>query len=216
MTKRSDIIDGSSANAAKYGLIYTKKCGWVDLGHANPAGAEDLWNKVKSEVNENGTKSGYYRISYSQKMGNKHLKVGVRKVYDIKKGNSLANKKSIALTIFLDVSKEFETMQGNWLFSKFTNSSFSAEDLVSNLIGFYRAVEPNKEYISICEPVSKNIALAIWDKYGAVGDNKNTTTIPYIYPLPDSSRAKTLRTPLPLAFNSITPVKQGVLFREVK
>tara|TARA_B110000211_G_scaffold13285_1_gene13890 strand:- start:2281 stop:2514 length:234 start_codon:yes stop_codon:yes gene_type:complete len=24
MTKRSDIIDGSSANAAKYGLIYTK------------------------------------------------------------------------------------------------------------------------------------------------------------------------------------------------
>ena len=27
--------------------------------------------------------------------------------------------------------------------------------------GFYRAVEPNKEYISICEPVSKNIALAI-------------------------------------------------------
>ena len=128
----------------------------------------------------------------------------------------MADKKSIALTIFIDVSKEFETMQGNWLFSKFTNSSFSAEDLVSNLIGFYRAVEPNKEYISICEPVSKNIALAIWDKYGAVGDNKNTTTIPYIYPLPSSSSSTPLRTPLPLFFNSITPVKQGVLFSEAK
>ncbi|MEG3753571.1 hypothetical protein [Psychromonas arctica] len=107
-------------------------------------------------------------------------------------------------------------MQGNWLFSKFTNSSFSAEDLVSNLIGFYRAVEPSKQYISICEPVSKKIALAIWDKYGAVGENKSTTMLPYIYPLPSSSSSTPLRMPLPFAFNSITPVKQGVLFSEVK
>ena len=43
MTKRTDIIDASIASGRKYGLIYTKRCGWVDLGHANPEGAGLLW-----------------------------------------------------------------------------------------------------------------------------------------------------------------------------
>lgn len=43
MTTRADIIDGKDAqlpdgSIRKYGLIYTQKCGWVDLGHANPEG----------------------------------------------------------------------------------------------------------------------------------------------------------------------------------
>lgn len=49
MTKRSDIIDGSDASGKKYGLIYTKRCGWVDLGHANPEGANSLWQHVLKE-----------------------------------------------------------------------------------------------------------------------------------------------------------------------
>lgn len=91
-------------------------------------------------------------------------------------------------------------MWGNWLFSNFTNSSFSAEDFVANLIGFYRAVEPNNQFISICELVSKNIALKYGINMGG-GDNKNTTTIPYIYPLPNSSRSTPLRMSLRHAFN---------------
>ncbi len=39
MTSRMDIIDGAQASGRKYGLIYTKKCGWIDLGHANPESA---------------------------------------------------------------------------------------------------------------------------------------------------------------------------------
>jgi hypothetical protein len=35
MSERKDIIDGKLAKGRKYGLIYTKKCGWIDLGHAN-------------------------------------------------------------------------------------------------------------------------------------------------------------------------------------
>jgi len=61
----------------------------------------------------------------------------------------------------MDVSGEFEAFQNNWLFRKFTNSGYSAEDLVSDLIGFYRAVEPNIDYIQLCEPVSKETALYI-------------------------------------------------------
>ncbi|MCX9023421.1 hypothetical protein [Citrobacter portucalensis] len=45
MTKRNDIIDDSDrliTRDIRYGLIYTDNLGWIDLGHANPAGAEKL------------------------------------------------------------------------------------------------------------------------------------------------------------------------------
>ena len=122
MTDRSDIVDGNSAIGRKYGLIYTKRCGWIDLGHA---------------------------------MGRKRLlKAGVLKKYDVKKGLNDSQKKSVALSIFLDVSHAFENLQSNWLFRLVTDSGYSAEDLVSNLIGFYRAVYPSKQFISLCQPVS--------------------------------------------------------------
>lgn len=228
MTKRTDIIDGFSALDKKYGLIYTERCGWVDIGHANPAGASELWNKIRLERHEgDNKKEDYFRITYSQMMGKPWFKVGIRKQFYIKNKLTLEQKKSVALSIFLDVSKDFERLQGNWLFSKFTNSSFSAEDLVSNLIGFYRAVEPNQPYLDICKPVSKEIALQIWDTYGPVGENKNTTTIPYLYPLPSQggqkqirslSRPSVLQGPvsalLPAELNTIKPAKQGIWFTE--
>ena len=91
-------------------------------------------------------------------MGRKNLfKVGVMKRYDIRTGLNDEQKKSIALSIFLDVSYAFEKMQSNWLFRHATNSGYSAEDLVSNLVGFYRAVYPNKRIISLCQPVSLSV-----------------------------------------------------------
>lgn len=218
MTTRNDIIDGTQSATRKYGLIYTKKCGWLDLGHANPEGANKLWNDINSEKSQTriGARDGFFDISYSQGMGNKYIKAVTRKKYAIKKGLSLKDKKSVALAIFLDVSKTFEAMQGNWLFKHFTNSSFSAEDLVSNLIGFYRAVEPNVNYIRLCEPVTKDIALGIWDKFGAVGANKNIRTIPFIYPLPDQPNAGPMSAMLPSYLNTIIPAKQGILFNEGK
>ncbi|GAA6167130.1 hypothetical protein [Sessilibacter corallicola] len=148
-------------------------------------------------------------------MGRKNLfKVGILKKYDIKKGLDENQKKSVALSIFLDVSHAFESLQSNWLFRKTTNSGYSAEDLVSNLVGFYRAVHPDKQYISICEPVSKSIALEIWDKYGEVGFNKNYSTVPYIYPIPPSKNGP-MSVPLPKELNTIKPAKQGLIFKEV-
>ncbi len=216
MTQRSDIIDGSNASGMKYGLIYTKRCGWVDLGHANPEGAKSLWQQVLKEKGSEGKNAGYFRVSYQQMMGRKNLlKVGVIKKYDIKKGLNESDKKSVALSIFLDVSHAFEGMQSNWLFRQTTNSGYSAEDLVSNLIGFYRAVYPDKQFISLCQPVSKAVALDIWDKHGAVGSIKNHSTIPYIYPISPSQHGP-MSMQLPTELNTIKPAKQGDLFREVK
>lgn len=216
MTKRSDIIDGSRAIVSKYGLIYTKKCGWIDLGHANPEGANSLWQQVLNEKDSGGAKAGYFRVNYKQMMGRKNLfKVGILKKYDVKKGLDDNQKKSVALSIFLDVSHAFEGLQSNWLFRQATNSGYSAEDLVSNLIGFYRAIYPDKQFISLCQPVSKAVALDIWDKYGEVGSNKNYSTIPYIYPISPSKNGP-MSMQLPSELNIIKPAQQGVLFKEIK
>lgn len=216
MTKRTDIIDGSKALGRKYGLIYTKKCGWVDLGHANPEGAKALWDKISTEASDGQASTGYFRISYRQMMGRKNVvMVGVVKNYEIKKGLSLDQKRSVALSIFMDVSHSFEGMQSNWLFRLATNSGYSAEDLVSNLIGFYRAVFPSQQFISLCQPVSLDQALNVWDTYGAVGDNKNYTSVPYIYPL-SGVKGGPMSAPLPKELDSIKLAKKGEWYKEVK
>ena len=215
MTSRSDIIDGSLAEGRKYGLIYTRKCGWIDLGHANPDGAKNLWHKISDENGEQGDTLDLHRISYQQMMGNKHIKVGSHKRYDIKKGLNTDKKKSVALAIFLDVSHTFETMQSSWPFRWVTDSGYSAEDLTSNLVGFYRAVNPDYPYIQCFLPVSKDLALQIWDKFGAVGTSKNYSTTPYLYPEPPAPGGPVCGV-LPSVLNTIEPAKQGSLFTVVQ
>ncbi|WP_158538114.1 DUF4056 domain-containing protein [Corallincola holothuriorum] len=209
MTTRSDIIHGSQASHRKYGLIYTLKCGWVDLGHAHPSGALKLWQSI---INEPQGSSSHYQISYNQVMGNRHLKIGISKTFNIKRGLTIADKQSVALGIFLNVSHDFEQMQGNWIFRHFTNSGYSAEDLVSNLVGFYRAIDPTTDYIKICEPVQKELALQLWDTYGAVGEQKNNSILPYLYPLPPKPTNKPYRGQLPIELTTITPAKPGALY----
>ncbi len=221
MSKRSDIIDGSLAEQSTYGLVYTKKCGWIDLGHANPIdGAATLWSNLLAENGPSSAQPEHYVVHYGQSMGVKypmlgHGKVGVEYRYEVRKGLTLEQKKSVGLAIFLNVSNEFETMQGNWLFKHVTDSSFSGEDLVSNLVGFYRAVHPGTPFVTMCEPVSKEIALMVWDKYGAVGSNKNRRPAPYLYPIPGSGLKGPVSTRLPFFLNTISPVSSGVLFKKL-
>lgn len=210
MSERNDIIDGSEAAGRKYGLIYTRQCGWVDLGHANPASAKKLLRKLS--LNNNGVGNKPRKIIYSQMMGNKYVKLGVRKSYIIKQSLTPTEKKSVALSIFFDVSNDFERFQGNWLFRYFTNSSYSAEDLVSNLIGFYRAASPGRNYIQLCEPVSKDIALDIWDKFGSVGENKNRTFGPYLYPVNPNSKNGPMSVVTPWFLRTIKRSQKGFLF----
>ena len=175
-----------------------------------------MWNKIQNEIGESSPKDpNYFVIDYRQMMGNKHIKVGTTGRFEIQKGLSIEDKRAVALSIFLNVSKNFEDLQSNWLFRHFTDSGYSAEDLVSDLIGFYRAVFPNMVFVESCEPVAKDVALKIWDTYGAVGSNKNFTTVPYIFPLPGTRNAGPMSASLPFEFNRITPATPGTLFRQM-
>ena len=103
---------------------------------------------------------------------------------------------------------QFETMQGTFPWSlKTGDSSFSVDDLVSNLISFYRAVRSRKDYVKLCEPVSKSAAEAVWDTSGAVGTHKNRQVQAVLFPCAacaNSPRAKTTAN-LPLHLCAIQP-----------
>ncbi len=49
-------------------------------------------------------------------------------------------KKRVALTIMMYTTHLFEAHQDSFPFNWYTDSGYSGEDLVSNLLGFYQAI----------------------------------------------------------------------------
>jgi len=195
MSKRKDILKniskGSKPKNAS-GLVYTCNCGWLDLGHLSSPreprieiGATNLWRQINNELGER-KKNGFI-IKYAQDHGGGDGKAkygigryfGSHESYWIKSNLTLKEKKAVALAIFKEVSVKFETVQ-NTIMSPATDSGFSQEDLVSDLIGFYIAVgEISREKaLELCYCTSSKTAFAMWDEYGAVGKNKNTSWRP--------------------------------------
>lgn len=97
----------------------------------------------------------------------------------VRKNLSLAEKESVALAIFMDISHKFEYTQ-SWV--PFRNSGYSVEDLVSNLLGFYSVVRPDIDYMKLCGPVSEAASLDVWDNHGHPGSDQNETFEPIFYP----------------------------------
>jgi hypothetical protein len=228
MTSRSDIIDksevcSSNGSIRKYGLIYTETCGWVDLGHANPNGkgfesAASLWGQIRNgtEVLRCVYDQTPLKVTYTQSMKRYGIKDGITRHYEVQRQLlSVFEQEEIALAIFMDVSTAFEGLQSNWFYSHITNSGYSVEDLVSNLIGFYRAVRPGFDFMKVCKPVSKEQSLATWDTYGAVGDNKNKKFQPILYPNLKNQCGIPFQGKLPPELDAIRPAIKGRKFKEV-
>ncbi len=200
MTKKSNIVDGREVKKLidDYGLIYTCNAGWIDLGHLNPKnarleiGAENLWKNLlkegkavlKTECKKTFFKpekceknpeykfpdgSTGFRLRYRQDHERWPFMPGREGVYIVKHGLSKHQKKRVALAIFKEVSYRFENFQLR--FRLITDSGYSQDDLVSNLIGFYIGIKEVQrlDILKKCHPVSKESALALWDRDGAVG-----------------------------------------------
>lgn len=102
--------------------------------------------------------------------------------------------KSVALSIFVMASYRFEAFQlsleawgiadklSDAIRGKSFDSGFSQEDLVSNLVGFYVGVGEmtRAEALRLAHPVSEATAVAIWNRDGAVGNNKNRSFTPIL------------------------------------
>lgn len=164
MSKRSDIIEPYEwTSNRRTGLVYSEILGWIDIGHAQ---GHDI-KKLLADFRKGELASDeYYQITYSQKMYVKRKILGSGKFicWKIKKGLSVDEMHSIALSMMLATASLFENYQSQWFFSWHTDSGFSGEDLTSDLLGFYRAILPSN-YQSRLKLISKEDALKRWDHY---------------------------------------------------
>lgn len=198
---------GASMAAANYGMpvMPPLQCIW-DSAHRFPDGSEGFVVRYRQDHG-----ALYHGLGKS---------LGVEGVYVVKKGLLQKRKKAIALSIFMAVSRRFETFQ-SW-FSFATDSGFSQDDLVSNLVGFYIGIGEmtRAEAIALLHPVSREAAEAIWDRSGPVGQNKNRSWTPQLQPswVSDPAarecRDECAAQPkeLPAEFRAIKPAEPGVDF----
>lgn len=205
-------------------LVYSCNCGWIDTGHANAksyrphVGAESLWAQISGETgrrSQRGSANGY-QVIYRQDMGLNVrgvtvLSLGETRAYYVPYGLRREDKESVALAIFMEVSYAFEDLQGTFPYRlKTGDSSYSEEDLLSDLIGFYKAVRPGIDYVALCKPVSVEASLEVWERYGAVGKNKNREFRPVHHPC----RECLGKPSFPASLEQIAPAKKGTLFRD--
>jgi hypothetical protein len=183
MSKRSEIIEGRAAATAINGLVYTEALGWIDLGHAQGDDIRILMDRIQT-----GESSGkdYYSVTYVQSMSTKYklLRTGKFITWRIKRGRSYFERQSIALAMMMTLARKFESFQSSFPNNLVTDSGFSGEDLVSDLLGFYRVMSIQNPF-PLLRPVSKAEALKRWDYYGPIGSFKNDTFLPLLFPDPE-------------------------------
>src|SRR5918994_7958197 len=113
MTERSDIAAGR--------LIYTCKCGWIDIGHATPKasksssstrGADNLWRAVNGETGTRSPNGLWHQVTFSMYAYRFRSHWGPDdSVTAVRLGLTSDEKKAVALAIFLDMSMKFEAYQ---------------------------------------------------------------------------------------------------------
>jgi RHS repeat-associated protein len=108
---------------------FSCQCGWIDWQHAIPTNARKLIKAVRAQVDAG---AGNYKAVYAEEYGDLHL--GVEGFAIVRKDLSRSKQDAVALGIFMEVSERFEDFQS------VLGSSYSIEDLPSNLIGFYLAL----------------------------------------------------------------------------
>ena len=88
--------------------------------------------------------------------------------WQIKRGLGCFERQRIALAMMMEITQRFESLQKSFPTHLATDSGFSGEDLVSNLLGFYRVVSIKNPFPQL-GAVSKEAALRRWDHYGEIG-----------------------------------------------
>lgn len=163
--------------------------------------------------------TGYY-VRYRQDHGGHPGRPGAGGTYLVKHELTDSQKRSVALAIFMEVSRRFEDFQSSFVGRQVTDSGYSQEDLVSNLVGFYIAVGliTKSDAISRCHPVSQETSETVWNRSGAVGSNKNRTFEPQLQDTHVVNDAERMcqddcvgqSRNFPAILNRITPAEQGL------
>ncbi|EGT4354494.1 TPA: hypothetical protein JD203_10640 [Cronobacter sakazakii] len=204
MSKREDIVDGKLSSGLKYGLVYTEVLGWIDLGHAQ---GNDIRKLLRDFAVGESSGKKEYNVSYSQSMVDptRSIKMGKFLTWTIKRGRTYNEQLSIALAMMMILAGKFEGLQSSFFIRLFTDSGFSGEDLISDLLGFYRVVAIYNPF-DLLRPVSREDALTRWDYYGKIGNWKSDDFRPWLFPDPERfPDAKPRKGYLPYFMRTVTP-----------
>jgi len=107
--------------------------------------------------------------------------------------------------MMMALARNFEAMQASFPCHLVTDSGFSREDLVSDLLGFYRVISSQNLFPAL-RPVSKAEALKRWDYYGPIGFFKNDSFLPLLFPDPEKFRnARPRKGRLPYFMQTVRP-----------
>ena len=201
---------------------YTCNCGWIDKSHFDTTtkrpridiGATNLWKQIKDEIGFKSVWKNGFRVIYSQDVVKLGISIGVTKEYFVKYGLSLNIKEQIIMTIFQEVSLEFEQLQS---LHPTSGSSFEPADLISNLLGLYSVIKPKltRDFImkNLCEEMTLDKSVAIYKKYPGtftISKYKNKKFTPRFF---ENEYCK--KPMFPKEFQEITPlVKDNENFRD--
>jgi len=231
MSKRSDITDGFFATTRRHGLIYTEQLGWIDLGHAWGDDARLLKRKLEREQGAAFYKEfngWYFPVNYYQEMAIRKkmfgmgltFHTGVHTQVMVRSCLSHALKAQVALTIMYGTARRFEAWQHSSFFNWYTDSGFSVEDLVSDLVGFYRVFGTGPDPLWRSRPVSYETAIQIWDAHDPIGSFKNKEFTPYIFlnKIPFKN-GKPIKENLPAWLDYIKPLGEhhsGIMYNQYR
>lgn len=143
----SGLFDCDSISTER--LQYSCNCGWIDWNHAQKDGDfSALWQTLLTDAGQVSLMGGGSKYCYQRSHGIDwpfRFRVGPGgQCYYVKHDLSQAQKESVALALYQEVQNDFERWQGSSFFGRW-KSSFSCEDLSSDLIQFYLSIEKVSE-----------------------------------------------------------------------
>jgi hypothetical protein len=161
--------DESGINESPPRYSFSTNCAWIDWGHANPGMTNRLINAVQEASDRMAaTGSTVPERVFAPRMessGGPIFLSGVTPVVHIKQVLTTDEVLQVALRIFMLQSLGFEALQ-NWT-DAIGSSSFSEEDLSSNLIAFYMGARsfPRSTIETICDVWSSARSLSKFNGY---------------------------------------------------
>jgi hypothetical protein len=162
-----------------------------------------------------------YVVNYGQAMGRGPIVFSTLRHWVVKKGLPSAQREGAALGIFMNATMEFEGLQGTFPFSVVSGgrSSFSIEDVISNVVGFYGVFRDISlpRLRQMCGEVTVGESLRIWDRHlsGGLAGFKNRGLKPIRFPCPECDETQTDAS-FPSLFSSIQQQPPGLVWVRLK
>jgi len=164
---------------------YSCNCGWLDWSHIGRGNAlktstaMNIYQKVQAASTivtvrflfwQYRAFAGPNSFRVMMQEGNRFIQMAPAfGLVLVESGLDTRQQKEVALGIFKELSWKFEKEQGNWLHNLIGkgSSSFSEEDLPSNIISFYMAVEgySEEQIRTWCKVLDKSTSLKIFAQY---------------------------------------------------